>query len=747
MPTNRVLFDQTVLKPVTITAIDALALQAAASVYVYDDPDRMHLATLYTTEDGLTIKANPLTPDTWGRVYAWLPVGKVYYITIDQAGAPDIETAFPAFTDNGILYDKGGAWIHVKAFDSDATPCKGDGSDATAAIKAAWDFCLNFTSGYYSGVSSGDGGTIYRLKGPTLYLGPGDFGWDDPDGLDIDVLIQAKEFRLMGGGSEQTRISLTDDSYFIRCSNTVDISKFTVEGIEFLGGKGHINFLYTGPLARLRSIIRDVHCRDFTETAIGHLSSDMPLWDVNLCYFEGKHDLDPLSPTVNQYLGTALCFSGLTDGVHVRNTTFARFKYGIKIPAGGNNMRLSNVQFFRMARGVTRTNATHALWICPVVAGSSNLGEGFICRDTKFGNENLQTDDSHVLYALENTGVGTDALDRPHSTTPTTTEQVRQHVYDGCQWYGDSVNAPTVPFIRSYVSWLWGLVVRDLHVGGDPSAYVYEAPSATAGTRYNETIQIGPLLTNSHGLDQLAVRASNLPDVTVIDPYGVLDYDPAPQAWPVGGDRTEYTSLLASAVSGWTAGGIGPATTTTINDVDGVTGALTLTSVAAGDLVFAGLPALTVGKPVWIEFDARAGTASSLYFNVVQNGTEVVQFQRYIRLRAAWRRYRFKWVPRNAVGCYIAFRQPTAAVTADIGRVYVYHSREPVHMVPVVFGGAVTVLTGASVASLTVNGGPQVLAGAGAPVFAAANGSIYLRSDGGAGTTLYLRESGAWVTK
>lgn len=41
----------------------------------------------------------------------------------------------------------------------------------------------------------------------------------------------------------------------------------------------------------------------------------------------------------------------------------------------------------------------------------------------------------------------------------------------------------------------------------------------------------------------------------------------------------------------------------------------------------------------------------------------------------------------------------------------------------------------------------QILTGNGPPSDTAPNGSVYLRSDGGAGSTLYVREAGAWVAK
>ena len=41
----------------------------------------------------------------------------------------------------------------------------------------------------------------------------------------------------------------------------------------------------------------------------------------------------------------------------------------------------------------------------------------------------------------------------------------------------------------------------------------------------------------------------------------------------------------------------------------------------------------------------------------------------------------------------------------------------------------------------------RILSGAGPPSAAAPDGSLYLRTDGGAGNTLYVREGGAWVPK
>jgi hypothetical protein len=42
---------------------------------------------------------------------------------------------------------------------------------------------------------------------------------------------------------------------------------------------------------------------------------------------------------------------------------------------------------------------------------------------------------------------------------------------------------------------------------------------------------------------------------------------------------------------------------------------------------------------------------------------------------------------------------------------------------------------------------PHILCGNGVPASTTPNGSLYLRMDGGAGSTLYVRESGAWVAK
>jgi hypothetical protein len=43
--------------------------------------------------------------------------------------------------------------------------------------------------------------------------------------------------------------------------------------------------------------------------------------------------------------------------------------------------------------------------------------------------------------------------------------------------------------------------------------------------------------------------------------------------------------------------------------------------------------------------------------------------------------------------------------------------------------------------------GPYITQGEGVPTAALPSGSIYLRTDGGAGTTLYVREGAAWTAK
>ena len=42
---------------------------------------------------------------------------------------------------------------------------------------------------------------------------------------------------------------------------------------------------------------------------------------------------------------------------------------------------------------------------------------------------------------------------------------------------------------------------------------------------------------------------------------------------------------------------------------------------------------------------------------------------------------------------------------------------------------------------------PDIQAGTGVPSYSAVDGSLFLRTDGGAGAALYARENGAWVVK
>jgi hypothetical protein len=62
--------------------------------------------------------------------------------------------------------------------------------------------------------------------------------------------------------------------------------------------------------------------------------------------------------------------------------------------------------------------------------------------------------------------------------------------------------------------------------------------------------------------------------------------------------------------------------------------------------------------------------------------------------------------------------------------------------------GRVTIGAAGTTAGIELgSSGPTITTGTGAPSHSAPDGSLYLRTDGGAGSTLYVREAGAWVAK
>jgi hypothetical protein len=62
--------------------------------------------------------------------------------------------------------------------------------------------------------------------------------------------------------------------------------------------------------------------------------------------------------------------------------------------------------------------------------------------------------------------------------------------------------------------------------------------------------------------------------------------------------------------------------------------------------------------------------------------------------------------------------------------------------------GKVTIGAAGTTAGIELgSSGPTITTGTGAPSHSAPDGSLYLRTDGGAGSTLYVRETGAWVAK
>lgn len=62
--------------------------------------------------------------------------------------------------------------------------------------------------------------------------------------------------------------------------------------------------------------------------------------------------------------------------------------------------------------------------------------------------------------------------------------------------------------------------------------------------------------------------------------------------------------------------------------------------------------------------------------------------------------------------------------------------------------GRVTIGAAGTTAGVELgSNGPTITTGTGAPSHSAPDGSLYLRTDGGAWSTLYVRETGAWVAK
>lgn len=541
----------------------------------------------------------------------------------------------------------------------------GDGTtDDTAAIEAAWDFCLSTSNGSFP-AESGEL-AAFIVNGPSLYFPAGDYVYN---GTGLDSTTNTA-FRLHGEGSSNTRIKITAGSYLIDLDNRY-LNHMTIQDIHFEGGAGVFRNSYTSNNVAGQYVVKDCFFSNYTDCAVGHNSVDMPRW-----YFEN-----------NMFNGTTtsigIALQGLANGSVITRNWFGTNLYGIKLGYGGPDVKIAFNEFVHRAAGGGSPDFVN-IWVVPSATSSGFKGPTIFSN--KFGNENLSAGDYRILFADEGTTV-TDFLDTPHSVSASTGYIEAVTTYDN-QFSGNS--GYTRPYIVSYTPNVrhckWG---QDFFLGTYSSGgwVSFPAASLTEDRNRQSIIEIGP---SQGGMNKLGPRL--FPDGNmgyVSDPLGYHagEHD-VPNHFTAGGASSDFTNLLSSN-NLVTDGSVTNATRAGITDSMGGTNAIELTLTAAsGRVNLNGIAASVVAnRHAWIELDLLKSTTtplSDIYFDIYRDSVTIAM-RRFVLLPDEWKTIRIPWVPTQTYSTNLQIRiigsgySAGVATNFKVGRPRIYHSSEPVN--------------------------------------------------------------------
>lgn len=511
---------------------------------------------------------------------------------------------------------------------------KGDGvTDDTTAIEAAF-------------TAAGSTNKILFPAGNFVYNGAGlGTGRYNIEGVGYEGIATTHT-----GG---TSITLGASSYFLSYNGFV--TSLFLKGIKFRGGLGAIYFNGTGANVGMDYIVENCYFSNYTQTAIGHTHSDMPDWKIVRCTFFGANSTSTI--------GVAL--AGYVDHCSVISCEFSSNKVHLKAGLSGNNLIVSDCDFLQWGGGSGRIN----IWIVPNPS-FVNAGAGLLITASKFGNENQDATDYRVVYADEL--AGTDFTAKLPNLASDSVGYISGHTITDSKISGNFA----IPIIYSTTPNVLACNYSGVIDGTAPSYIIQFRTVPLAGDRNNTNNIFGPF-SFQDGPTIQTIPASNAIGVgTFIDPNGFFSSNANAPSHILGmNDGIEYVNLLSTPATSFLFGGSSSVGAT---DSLGGTDAVTAT-MPIGTSIYASPAVMTVGMPVWIEFELKSGGGTPLSFIEVEiDLSNVPHWRRTVPLLSSWRRYQFLYIPRVTNVDALAFINTTGSSgTFMFGRARMYHARQP----------------------------------------------------------------------
>lgn len=543
-----------------------------------------------------------------------------------------------------LIADGFGDFVNVKDFGA-----TGDGvTDDTTAITAAFNYAQ---------------ATLYEEKavlfpaGNYIYNGAGN-------------LCPSTRIGVYGDGNGISRITLGASSYFIDTSTVKE--SINISNLVFLNGLGVYRSTYTGNEVSLLKNINNCGFVNYTKCAIESNANDSPTWMIWNNTFRGANSTTTIGIALPSYC----------DGSFINGNSFENYLIAIKARSAGVSITISSNFFGEFSAGTLGVNRI-AIWLVLNASYDAENGRNCAILNNKFGNENSAPDDYKIVYAEELTSGTYNADKLPRLNNDSSAYSLGCNVYSNSFNCGDS---SVTPAVYSTSPNILGLMVHQNQFPGTPPSYIiqYRTPPITAEPARHVNLITDNTIINQNSGNYLPISFSNGINCGF---YNDTNYSAAGLAENIypntsgANASADYIQLYTSrnaaitVINGSSLGAIADATgdanqaiNVSINNDGAISGGITMASVV-------------VGYPTWIEFDLKtsgATPASNLIAKITGSAGDF--FLRKCVLKSTWVRYRFPFqFSRTDIALFLQLLNNSGStVTFSVGRIRIYHAREPI---------------------------------------------------------------------
>jgi hypothetical protein len=499
-------------------------------------------------------------------------------------------------------------------------------------------------------------------EGWRLRFAPGRFSY----GGGREPNFGGRAFTISGAGAAFTQIDLGSNSYLIHAENP--LHSCLLEGLTIRGGYGAFRSNYNGVNVTGKKVFRDNNFENYSECAIQSNAHDEPYWVVDGNVFKALNSTTTFGVALSRYC----------DKSTITRNAFLKNRIHVKLRSGGVSCAVYDNDFLFFDSG-DQDFPRSSIWL--VVHDSRvNAGTGFVATHNKFGNEGQAETDTRILFAAEQ-----DPLGKPNGAIMPELSRSSVGYADGHTFSHNKISGgPSIPFVFSTTPNLRNLrIIANSFDGTAPSEIIkfLEMPSADP---FNQQNLVGLNNFASHGLNAPGPNVSAALGIAgIIDPYAIFECDFRNyHSCPGGGDITGYLLVLDSASDGFRR--LGGVSAPPIKDALGGTNAILVGGEGGNQVIVEkASPSIRAGEPAWIEFDLGPSndTVAGFIISVLffADGSEC--WRRVVRVpQDSWRRFRFpltfRYVPERVKLVFSAYTKSVGGF--GIGRVKVYHAREPV---------------------------------------------------------------------